>query len=184
MVVKCHLINIGETNRYIFLIFIGAVFLASLAIIKEQSKFLAENLHPIILTIINSLSLSFSFILLIIYKIYNNSQKEKKLGLFFSIKQQNIEIKNKEKFLWILFVSIIDFIANILDSIFWIREIGCYSTDTFDMLFLSLFSYLILKERLYKHHYVSIIIIMILYLLYRIKLEIITHTSIKNDRVY
>ena len=168
MAVKCHLISIGETNRYIFLIFIGAIFFGGSSSIKEQSKNFDENLHPIILTIINSLSLSLSFILLIIYEIYNKSQKEKKLGLFFSIKKQDIEIKNKEKFLWILFVSIIDFIANILDFIFWVGEIGCFSTDTFDILFLTILSYFILKERLYKHHYLSVIVFMILSLLYNL----------------
>ena len=40
--------------------------------------------------------------------------------------------------------------AIILEYISWAGETDNYSTDTSDILFLTLFSYLILKQRLYK----------------------------------
>ena len=44
------------------------------------------------------------------------------LILIIPVKNQTIEINKKEKFLWLLFVSIIDYIANIFNFILFIKS--------------------------------------------------------------
>ena len=83
------------------------------------------------------------------------------------IKKRNINetiYKNNwmKKILWILLVSIIAFISSIL--LFFIYLFGGPSQNfsVLAFLFLSLFSYLLLNNKLYKHHYISIITIFML----------------------
>ena len=71
-------------------------------------------MHPIIYTITYTLGLSLSFVLFIFYHIYNKRNNENQLLLIIPVKNQTIEINKKEKFLWLLFVSIIDCIANLI----------------------------------------------------------------------
>ena len=163
--IKCNLISFGEINRYILLIFVGVIIDVCLIFIENNSKFSdVEHLYIIIDIITYSSGLSLSFFLLIIYKIYNKRKNESKLLQIKSIIKQKAQINKKEKFLWILLISIIDFIAFII-SCFVSTEL---TTWPIDIIFLALFSYLILKERLYKHHYLSMTIILILSLLYNI----------------
>ena len=70
----------------------------------------------------------------------------------------NKKITKKEKFLWILLGSVIDFIANVICAYNWLDDenddyLLYYSTN---IIFLALFSYLLLKMKLYKHHYLSV----------------------------
>ena len=186
MSIKCNLINIGEINRYIIFIFIGAIFYAGFSSIESGSIPFNEEVseiyfHPIILNIIYSLGSSLAFILLIIYKIYNKKNNEGKLQKILYIKKHKIQINKKEKFFWILLVSIIEFTGNLISSIYWVGENSNLSTYTIDIIFLSLFSYLILKEKLYKHHYVSIISIMILGILLNIFNNKFTIENFKNN---
>ena len=70
--------------------------------------------------------------------------------------------------MWILLVSVILFIALTLNAMFWINLDNSINVWGFYILFLSLFSYWLLKNKLYKHHYFSIIIIALVGLLYNI----------------
>ena len=75
---KCTKISFGKINRYIFLILVGAIFRAFITFLEHESKnFAEENKHPIIYSMIYSLGLCLNFILLIIIKIRNKSEKEK-----------------------------------------------------------------------------------------------------------
>ena len=113
------------------------------------------------LTINYALGLSLSFIFFIIYKMYNKKNKATKLFLLermMNKSSHNNKITNKEKFLWILLVSCLDFAANVIynsnpiDSteflVFWPTNI----------LLMALFAYLLLKTKLYRHHYLSIFV--------------------------
>ena len=74
-----------------------------------------------------------------------------------------MKTKNKEKFLWILLGSIIDFIVNIIDSYNWLannEDFLNYSST--NIIFLCLFSFLLLKKKLYRHHYLSAGLIIII----------------------
>ena len=74
----------------------------------------------------------------------------------------NKEITNKEKFLWILLGSIIDFLANIIYAYNWLDNENDYLTYwPTNIIILCLFSFLLLKIKLYKLHYLSVGIMII-----------------------
>ena len=180
---KCNYITIGKINKYIFLILLESIFIFVKCIIEAESKFIEEdNSHPIIYNISYSLGSSLSFILFIIYNIRNKIKINKTSPLFF--RQNNInninEISWKKKFLWNLLISIIVFISTTLNAIFWINDYNYINTWGFYIIFLSLFSYWLLENKIYKHHYVGIITIVLLGLLYNIITNKFTIDNIKN----
>ena len=143
---KCTKISLGKIDHKIFLILVGAIFQAVLTFIEDQTiNFSGKNKHPIIYTIIYSLGLCLNFILLIILKFRNKSaknifieiekdkekhsfhallldkDKSKSLMINTSVNTYTMPIKHtkkKKKYLWILLVSVIDYIAYVFYSIF------------------------------------------------------------------
>ena len=184
---KCTKISFGKINRYIFLILVGAIFSAFITFLETQStNFVKQNKHPIVYSLSFSLGLFLNFILLIIFKIRNKSEKElekdkgeekntikavlidehsqKTFNINPSAKIHNIKINklsNKEKYLWILMISIINYTAYIFFCIYWVRIDNYLNTWGFSIGFMSLFSYKLLQMKLYRHHYLCIIIIII-----------------------
>ena len=184
MSTKCNLISIGEINRYIFLIFIGAILEMCFSFIAGYSKFIQEeNISLIISIIIYPLGHILSFIFLIIHKIYNKRRNENILQLINLAKKQQTQISKTEKFLWILLVAFIDVVAYILSAIFRVGENIDLTAWAINIIFLALFSNLILKEKLYKHHYLSIITIMILDVLFNINTEKFSVENFKNNYI-
>ena len=126
----CNIISFGHLNLYILLILLGALFKAVKEYITSYSKLLRqgqanepEKQHPIIITINYAMGLCLSFILFIIYKIWN--KRHKKANILIVDKMMNCQnkiITIKEKFLWILLGSFLDFIANLIYSYNWIEE--------------------------------------------------------------
>ena len=169
---KCNIISFGHINLYILIILLGAIFNTAKYLITNKSKKLGEDdpkkpesQHPVIITINYAMGLCLSFIFFIIYKIRNKRNKTTNIFLLDNIiNKSNIykEVTKKEKFLWILLGSIIDFIANIINSYNWVKKDNylCYWPS--NILLMSLFSYLLLKMKLYKHHFLSIIIIILI----------------------
>ena len=123
--------------------------------------------HPIIYNFIISLSSCLSILLLLINKLYYKRKNPNKNYLSI-IKENTITnnipklVSKKEKFLWFLLVSIINFCSNILYNkylnMIFASESYYYLIS---ILFLSIFSYKILKYNLYKHHYLGIIIMVV-----------------------
>ena len=164
---KCNIISFGPINLYILLIPLATILSTAIeAIIGQSDKLSCDNTnkqkHPIVLTINYALGLCLSFIFFIIYKTYNKKNKATKLFLLERMMNKsthNNKITNKEKFLWILLGSCLDFAANVIynsnpiDSteflVFWPTNI----------LLMALFAYLLLKTKLYRHHYLSIFVI-------------------------
>ena len=162
---KCNCISLGKINKYIVLILLDALFYFIRIIIEDHYKFIkGENLHPIMYNLSHSLGSCLSFILFIIYHIRN----KREINPIFVKENNTKEISLKTKFLWILLVSIISFISSTLNAIFWINNDNYINIWSSYIIFLSLFSFLVLKNKLYKHHYISIIIIIILGLLYNL----------------
>ena len=118
---KFKIISFEHINLYILLIPLGAVLTFSAQIIifysnKLNNESTNEQHHPVIILINYSFGLCLTFVFFIIYKIYNKSNKKK--SVFFLDKMMNKapsnkEITKKEKFLWILLGSVLDFIANL-----------------------------------------------------------------------
>lgn len=192
---KYKFINCGKTNRYIFSILIGAVFYAAVIALENESDVFKDknenNPHPIVYTLIYTFSLCLSFIFLIIYKIRTKRQNKNNNSITIeqnlytrktmkTICHQVKIVTKKEKFLWLLLVSVIDYLAFSFNSIFWItmdKYINNWSTN---FLSISLFSYFILKTKLYKHHFVCIATIVIIGLLFNIPLGVFSSTNMEK----
>ena len=100
-----------------------------------------------------------SFILLIIYNIINKRKINKNNLALLKINNTN-ELNWKKKILLILLISIIAYSSIMLNFYIWINE-GDENLFVLYFIFLTLFSNLLLKTKLYRHHYFSIIVIAI-----------------------
>ena len=150
-------ISIGKLDKNIIYPFIGGLSLFISRLIISQTGL---SNHPIILSLGSTFAMSLSFIFLIIYHFKNKSKNNKEIpnteNKGFKL-IENKEEKNSSKFIYLLLASLLDFFETILgnkyckDVIlnFWI----------FDILFICLFSSLIFKIKIYAHHFLSIIII-------------------------
>ena len=194
MKIKCKIFGIGKLNKKLILIILGVFIYSASMIIEENSLFFAdENLHPILYCLIYSLGLSLSFILLLIYKKRNKNKSRmnsKEIEQNYpnaptNNKEQEKGISAKNKFLMILFVSSIDYIAMFLSSYFWITDKNYINTWPVNIIFMTLFSYWILKTKLYKHHYLAIATIIIFGIIYNIIMDVFTYENItKNYKNY
>ena len=165
---KCNFITFGKMNRYMFLILVEGLSFYFLNLVRGESKFIGEkNLHPIVFNISYAFGSCLSFFLMIFHHI-RNKRKNKSITLYLSEQNNNIRISLKEKLLWLSLDSIIDFIASTLNIIFWSNRDNYLNVWSFYVIFLALFSRLILKNKLYKHHIVCIIIIVIVMILYNL----------------
>jgi len=166
---KC--INFGDVNKRLLIpIFGGIIRLIYIFLIHRNPKYEIATKNPFILNIYTSVGMIFSFIPYLILKYRsktksissNASQIQSKLNIEFihSDLYEEIEIDQSKKYKLIICSSIFDFLQVLLLTIFCIY---CnYNLWIFDILFMSLFSNLILKTKLYKHQYFSMIIIIIL----------------------
>ena len=115
------------------------------------------------------------------------------LGLFFYLREPNIDelcdsdsIKEfkkikYQKYVFIFLASIFDFLESALS---YFEDINVDITSGLDIIFVSLFSFLILKTKFYKHQFyviiLSIILIIILSLLESTNMKISTEEIIKT----
>ena len=173
------IISVGKTNKFLFLILVGGVLSISLILVENFSKsFTEQKKHPVIYTFTYSIGLSLSFILLIIYKIRNKRNNKNLNSLLFNktSKTDAITIKTvftpskqitkTQKLLWIFLISVINYFAYILLCVFWINLDNYLNTWGFNLIVMSVFSYFLLKIKLYRHHYLAIIFIIIFGFLY------------------
>ena len=80
--------------------------------------------------------------------------------VYNDIYEQTFKQTRFNKYKLIVLASILDFIETLIVTIF---SMNCsYNLWIFDILFMSIFSYYLLKTKLYKHQYLSIIIIILL----------------------
>ena len=146
---KC-LITFGTINKYITFIIIGGIFKLIANLLLFNAKSIIYN-HPFIIGINSGLGLCLSVFPFMI---------EKSIGLQIDFYSEHSKKIRFFKYLLILASGALDFIQKFfifffLDNIkdnFWI----------FHILFFSLFSYFILKTKLYIHQYISLLGIIIL----------------------
>ena len=173
-------LDVGIVDKNILYMIIGGLirFLTNYFLDQE----LLSNIlnHSLVMNFASSLGLMLSFIPFIIYKIRNKEFKccDK------NIKNNNLVYNNLfeaiiyGKYKWILLSSFIDFIQTIvIDNFCALCRVNMW---IFDILFISIFSYLIFKIKLYIHHYISIIIIISV----GISLDIYLDHYIFNDKDY
>ena len=136
-------ISIGQIDKNIIFPIIGG--LANFISIFMISK-TGLSKHPIILSIGSTFGMSLSLILFIIYRFKNK---------FLEKKEE--EISSKYKFF--LLTAFLDFIETILSNKYC-KDVHI-NLWIFDILFICLFSTLIFKIKIYAHHFLSIIIIIL-----------------------
>ena len=163
-ILTCGIIN--KNVLYILIGGIGKVFAELVYRLPNE----IEN-HPFYLGLASGLGMMLSFIPLIITKIKSKSIQEKEkdidtkerlqsqgaINYAPSDQPQKIKKKRKiqyQKYLLILLTGFLDFAQKILSYIF--IESVIYNFWIFDMIFLNLFSYLILKSKLYRHQLLTL----------------------------
>ena len=108
-----------------------------------------------------SLGLSLSFSLYLIYKKCNknknNIQSKQNNSFLVLVPKQIKNISKFKKFLWILFISLIDFISYLLKTLIIRNIFNDISSWAINFIFMSLYFYFIFKIKLYKHHILCII---------------------------
>ena len=148
-------LNLGKIDKNIIPIIVGCIICFSSRLLFRFSEDSELFNHPIISNILVQFSYIFTFIPFLIFK-YRTNNKHIKNNYFEDITQKKI---TKGKWLYIFLYNFIDIIQSIiflylieLKSNFWILDI-CFTC---------IFYYLIFKIKLYKHHYLSLILIIIL----------------------
>ena len=172
---KC-LISKGRIDKYIFLAFIAGIFECVLTIVIF--KFTSEenhNKHPLIMGFNAGLGMSLSIVpfLIVKTKSHREIKKDKSKDAFLT-KANNISPlidldylekydKKKlrtQKYLILLVCAFLDFSQKFLT--FFLNKLVIFNIWIFNIVFISLFDYLILKTKLYRHQYISCIIIVLL----------------------
>ena len=188
MSVKCNIISFGKLNKYYLIIIVGSLSMLSITIIGDQSIFYTEeSSHPVEYFLAYPLGLCLSFFLLLFFNIYNKRKGEKNTQLVrdlslkgsFSIKRTS----RKEQFLWILLISIMDFLGSIIYVLNFVSKRKYLNFWSVNIITFSLFSYLILKIKVYKHHYVCIAIVVIFGILFDVILDNFNQGNIISNLV-
>ena len=173
---RCKIISFAHINLYLLLIPLEVAFkVAKEMLIFNSPKFDetdSKNQHPIIITVNYALGLCLSFIPFTIYIVRSKRNKNVSISLFnrpMFKPAVNKKISKIENFLWILLGSLLDFIANIIYAYNWLDNDDDYLTYwATNIIFLSAFSFWLLKMKLYKHHFLSAGIIIILGIVHNI----------------
>ena len=156
-------ISLGKINKKIIYAVFGGIFklVANLAKngISRNTEIELKN-HPFILGINSGLGLSLALIPFLIfdvnYKSSNpfNPKKTRKEELIYT---DTSEFYSKHKHSLLLLVALCDFLQKLLAFLY----VGLKNFWIFDTLFIMIFSYFLLKQKLYLHHFVSLIFIVI-----------------------
>ena len=171
-------LSFGEIDKNIFPIIIGCVFaFFSRLIFTINGAKLFE--HPVISNTLAAASKLFAFVPFIIvkirskkssYKIEKNNTLNSKDSLLYTITKKKI---NKTKFIFIFLSAFIFVIQGVMFSYTLIIKTNCW---IWDIVIYCVFCYLIFKKKLYKHHYLSASLIILMGMIF----DLIYH-NIQND---
>ena len=165
---KC--INFGKFDKKLLIPVIGGLItLIYKYIVKNNPKFKMLAQNPFLVNIYVAFGMILAIIPYLIFKhrtknVSNSSnilRNESKLSIKLRVVDR--DIFNKKKFAKIRFIfysTVFDFAQSLLYSLFALNN--SFNLWNFDILLFSLFSYLMLKTKLYRHQYISMIIIIIL----------------------
>ena len=173
---KC-LISKGHINKYIFFALIAGIskcFVSTMVyIFREYAKY---NEHPLIIGFNAGIGMSLSIIPFLIVKTKSHRKiKNDKLIQTSSLKVTNtatpwgdlnyLEKYDKkklrtQKYLILLACAFLDFAQKFLS--FFLKKLVINNIWMFNIIFISIFDYFIMKSKLYKHQYISCIIIVVL----------------------
>ena len=161
-------INIGQINsKFLIPVFGGLINLVFKFFIKYNPKYGIIGDNPFLFDMYIYLSLIFSFIPFLILKrkskrlnlITNEQIKNNDLYKKFT-ENKNVIKKNKfKKYRFIFYSTIFDLIQTLILTLYIPNCV--YNMWIFDIIFISIFSYLFLQAIIYKHQYISMIFIII-----------------------
>ena len=161
-------ISFGKINKKFFIPIIGGVvrlIYAFLIILNPKYGAALEN--PFILSIYTNIGMICAFIPYLILKYRSKRSNIISKDLKYKSKL-NLELIHNDifdetrcnKYKFIALSTIFDFFEIVITYLFCMN--CAYNLWIFDIIFISLFSYLILKTKYYKHQYFSMIIILLL----------------------
>ena len=165
-------INFGHLDiKFLIPITGGIVRLIYKYVIVLNDKYEALECNPFLISIYAYIGMIFAFIPYLIFKyrskeVFINSvnseilQTKSKLDIELLVHPDIFEGVKYNKYKYIAITSIFDLINTLLSCIFCRNVV--YNLWIFDIIFISLFSYIILKSKLYKHQYITMIIILLL----------------------
>ena len=173
---KC-LISKGYINKYILFAFIAGLSKCFVSImVFKFDKYANYNKHPLIIGFNAGIGMSLSIIPLIIVKTKSRRDKtndKSKENQQLSLKGTRISLgdvnyiekydKKKlriQKYLILLACAFLDFAQKFLS--FFLKKLIINNIWMFNIIFISLFDYLIMKAKLYRHQYISCIIIVLI----------------------
>ena len=152
---KCKLISLGKINKKFLLIIIQVIVCLCNMLIKKKTKFFSQkNDHPIVYCITYSFGLCFSFIFLVLYKLYNKkkmqinkTEVEQNYLISLLVPNQIKFVSIIEKFLLISLVAGINYLSMALSSLFWNYSVNYVNSWPVIIISMTLFSYLLLKVK-------------------------------------
>ena len=180
MVKKCNIISLGKINKNIFIVLLGGALYTGTTYVLKQSEFFGGevNKYPVIFTLMHSLSLCLSFIFLIIYYIKNKKKNSKSIPNLIEnnykdrLDKDKAKLSWKKKLLWILLVAVLDFFCYLFSNFSGSSNEFYLGIMQINLIFMAIFSYLILKMKLYKHHYLCIFFILLKCVVYFIVFKV------------
>ena len=166
------IISLGTIDKRLFFTLFGAVFklISNIILYRSESKM---TKHPCILGINAGVGLSLAFVPFVYIKmksrIYTNPKSSQAIvanvisdraTLYNSTKNIIKNNSNKKKYFYILMVALLDFSQKFLT--FFYPALFLENFWIFDSFLLLIFSFLILKSKIYSHHLFSLIMIIII----------------------
>lgn len=180
------IITLGKLDKKFLIPILGGIFrmiFKFLLSLNKKSKIAAKN--PFILSIYMSLGMILAFIPYLIIKrrtnkinkefINLNENPHAQFSMIYAL-DNKLEIMKIRKYKLIFISVVLDFSVTVLALVF---GLNCpYNFWAFEIIFISIFSYFILKTKLYKHQYITMFLIVFLGLI----LNIITYFKLDEDQ--
>ena len=152
-----NLITFGDVNKYLFYPFVGGIIKLLLEFISDKVK-KDFSKHPIINFLNESFGYSLALIPLLIVHIRAKRLNKEYTLASLAIAKTSEKVSNKHSLL--ILCSFMNFIQKFL-TYFIIHQ---YMTNLwfYDVVYFSIFSWLVLGERLYKHQFLCLIILTVI----------------------
>ena len=172
-------ISLGKIDKKIIPIILGCIFAFLSRLLLNFDKTTLFD-HSIISNVVSSFPRIFAFIPLIIFKIRTKKVKNVKNDIVTQGRYSTKDV-TKDKWIYIILTSVIFFVQGIL-LVFTIK-VKTNSWICF-ILFTFLFSYWIFKIKIFKHHYISIIVIILTGLIFDLALGNIQEDFTNNFWIF
>ena len=163
------IITIGKVNRKILIPILGGIInIFFLYLLSKNPKLKVGLDNPFLISIYSTFGMILSFIPYLIVKNRTKQNKNSENSslttqkLKSPIKLEHYDIYKRKKWDKYKLILIAAIFYNIETLLYYIVAVKCvYNLWIFDIIFISLFSYIIFKSKLYRHQYISMIIITI-----------------------